>query len=330
MPQERALAQVAGLVLGIWGLAASVSGQDLDDVRDLMRAERYQQALDLLKTAGQAAADDSEARFLQGVAMVELGRTNEALGVFERLTQDHPGLPEPHNNLAVLYAAQGDHARARDALLVAISTHPSYATAHENLGDIYAQMAGMAYDKALELDGQTTAARAKLELIHEMLPGRGLPGASAAPVTTSAVPSPPTPTPTTTTTSAVPTSRTPAAASLSDDTRAAVLATVTDWARAWSSQDVERYLGFYASGFGPADGSPRATWARLRRTRLQSPGFVAVALRNVDIEPGAAGDARVTFIQDYRSDTFSDQVRKLLTLRATDGEWKITSEQSIP
>jgi len=47
-----------------------------------------------------------------------------------------PELPEPYNNLAVLYAARGDHDGARDALLRAISTHPSYATAHENLGDI--------------------------------------------------------------------------------------------------------------------------------------------------------------------------------------------------
>ena len=138
MAQWRSVRLAVGIALGSMGLAGDVSAQDLGHIRDLMRAERYGQALDLLEAHLPAGPGDAEARFLQGVALVELERDGEALGVFERLTQDHPDLPEPYNNLAVLYAAKGDHARARDALLEAISTHPSYATAHENLGDIYA------------------------------------------------------------------------------------------------------------------------------------------------------------------------------------------------
>jgi Flp pilus assembly protein TadD len=128
--------RVVGIALGAMCLSGTVLAQDIAEIRDLLRAERYEQALDLLVVRVRAEPDDTEARFLQGVALVELGRNDEALGVFERLTQDHPELPEPYNNLAVLYAARGDHDGARDALLRAISTHPSYATAHENLGDI--------------------------------------------------------------------------------------------------------------------------------------------------------------------------------------------------
>jgi ketosteroid isomerase-like protein len=51
---------------------------------------------------------------------------------------------------------------------MAIRTHPSYATAHENLGDIYAKMASQAYDKALTLDKGNTTAQTKLNLIKDL------------------------------------------------------------------------------------------------------------------------------------------------------------------
>jgi tetratricopeptide (TPR) repeat protein len=74
-------------------------------------------------------------------------------------------LPEPYNNLAVLYASQGQYDNARAALEMAIRTNPSYATAHENLGDVYAKLASQAYSKALQLDSSNTGVQPKLALI---------------------------------------------------------------------------------------------------------------------------------------------------------------------
>ena len=54
------------------------------------------------------------------------------------------------------------------------STHPSYATAHENLGDIYAKMASQAYDRALQLDNSNTATQTKLAMIQELFAGAGM------------------------------------------------------------------------------------------------------------------------------------------------------------
>ncbi len=59
--------------------------------------------------------------------------------MFTKLSEDYPELPEPYNNLAVLYAQQKQYDKARTALEMAIRTHPSYAIAYENLGDIYAK-----------------------------------------------------------------------------------------------------------------------------------------------------------------------------------------------
>ena len=62
---------------------------------------------------------------------------------------DFPELPEPRNNLAVLYAQKGEYALARDELERAVQTAPDYAVAHENLGDVYARLAEAEYEKTV-------------------------------------------------------------------------------------------------------------------------------------------------------------------------------------
>jgi tetratricopeptide (TPR) repeat protein len=49
------------------------------------------------------------------------------MAVFSKLTEDYPELPEPYNNLAVLYAQQKQYDKARTALEMAIRIHPGYA-----------------------------------------------------------------------------------------------------------------------------------------------------------------------------------------------------------
>ena len=182
-------------------------------------------------------------------------------------------------------------------------------------------MAGIAYNQALQLDGGNDAARAKLELIYDMFPDRQLTGSPANPASaelslapaalTTPVPSPP-------------------VVSAADSDRTTILSTLSNWAEAWSSQDVERYLGFYAADFVPDDGSPRPDWVRARRIRLKRPSFIEVTLSDLDVELSGAGEARVTLTQHYRADTYEDEVQKRVTFSASDGEWRITREQSQP
>jgi len=89
--------------------------------------------------------------------------------VFFSLTQDHPELAEPYNNLAVLYAARGDYEQARAALEMAIRANPDYAIAYENLGDVHTQLAIRAYEKATKLETSNRAVRTKLELARDLI-----------------------------------------------------------------------------------------------------------------------------------------------------------------
>ena len=140
----------------------------LQEVNQAFRQGSNGAALDKVNSFLKANPKDAQGRFLKGLILTELNRYADAIKTFSDLTEDYPELPEPYNNLAVLYAAQADFERAKHSLEMAIRTHPSYATAHENLGDIYAKMASQAYDKALQLDSSNTSALTKLSLIKEL------------------------------------------------------------------------------------------------------------------------------------------------------------------
>ena len=162
---------------------ALAHADDYADVSQLLRSGRHAEALAKADQYLAAKPRDPQMRFLRGVVLTESGRTGEAIAVFVKLTEDYPELPEPYNNLAVLYAGRSEFDKARAALEMAIRTNPSYATAHENLGDVYAKLASQAYSKALQLDAANTAVQPKLALIRELFaPGsRGPRPAAAAP-----------------------------------------------------------------------------------------------------------------------------------------------------
>ncbi|MEX0951637.1 MAG: tetratricopeptide repeat protein [Gammaproteobacteria bacterium] len=138
------------------------------EVQSLIKQGALDQALARADAGLQVNANDVELRFLKGLILTRQNKLAEAERIFVALTNDHPSLPEPYNNLAVVYAAQGNYDKARETLRSAINTHPSYATAHENIGDIYAKMASDAYSQALQLDRANAAAREKLSLVNEL------------------------------------------------------------------------------------------------------------------------------------------------------------------
>lgn len=163
----------AFLVLLSNALLRNAQADDYADVSQLVRAAKYPEALSKADLFLSTQPKDAQMRFLKGVIQRESGKTSDAITTFSRLTEDYPELPEPYNNLAVLYAGQGQYDKARNALEAAIRTNPSYSTAHENLGDVYAKLASQAYNKALQLDNNNVAVVPKLALIHELFSPTG-------------------------------------------------------------------------------------------------------------------------------------------------------------
>lgn len=147
---------------------SAAQNSDLQEINRLQKAGQSQQALDRVNVYLTTKPKDAVGRFIRGLAQAELGKTNDAIATFQSLTEDYPELPEPYNNLAVLYSSKGQFEKARVALELAIQTHPSYSTAHENLGDIYAKLASQAYDKALQLDKGNGGVATKLNLVRDL------------------------------------------------------------------------------------------------------------------------------------------------------------------
>src|SRR3569832_1379751 len=138
------------------------------DVAALLRAGKPAEAITRADRFLAQSPMDAQMRFTKGLAQTEAGRSGDAIATFSRLTEDFPGMPEPYNNLAVLYAQQGQFDKARTALEAALKTNPSYATAYENLGDVYAKLASQAYSSALQLDTANNTAKPKLALIRDV------------------------------------------------------------------------------------------------------------------------------------------------------------------
>ncbi|CAM8652972.1 Tetratricopeptide repeat [Comamonadaceae bacterium] len=158
----RWIALAATLTFGV------AHADDYSDVAQLVRNGKLPEAMAKADQFLIGKPRDPQMRFLKGVIQRDSGKTSDAIATFTRLTEDYPELPEPYNNLAVLYAGQSQFDKARTALEMAIRTNPSYTTAHENLGDVYAKLASQAYGKALQLDANNQAVAPKLALIREL------------------------------------------------------------------------------------------------------------------------------------------------------------------
>jgi Flp pilus assembly protein TadD len=112
---------------------------------------------------------DPELRFLRGVLLADLGRTEAAMAAFVALNQDFPELPDPLNNLAVLYAARGELERARELLESALRNEPRHLTARENLGDVYLRLAIREWQAVSEQTRPEPALTRKLALARQLV-----------------------------------------------------------------------------------------------------------------------------------------------------------------
>ena len=326
--------------------AAQAQANDYAEITQLLKAGKAAEALTKADQRLSATPRDPQLRFLKGVAQAESGKPADAVATFTKLTEDYPELPEPYNNLAVLYANQNQLDKARTALEMAIRTNPSYATAHENLGDIYAKLASQAYNKALQLDAASaTSVKPKLALIRGLFSAdiaKGAKPAAAAPApavvaTQRPAPAPapaaaPTPTPAPAATAAAP-AATPAPAPAAPDAakqEAAkdakeVTAAVQAWAAAWAAKDMKAYLAAYGKDFDPPGRMTRAAWEKEREARIVGKSKITVQVSDLNVSVNG-NKATARFRQAYSADSLNVSSRKTLDLVESNGRWLIVRE----
>ena len=350
---------VALATVALVSLAPLAQADTLADISKLLKQGQQVQALEKTDKYLATKPKDAQGRFLKGLILTEMNRTADAIAVFTKLTEDFPELPEPYNNLAVIYAQQKQYDKAKQALEMAIRTHPSYATAHENLGDIYARMASQAYDKALQIDSSNASAQTKLAMIRDLMtassrPTPGKPVAATAATTAALTPAPAeakpaeakaepkieikpsvaavkpnappvavNAQPSSPAAVATPTESRPASANASAD----IGKTLDAWATAWSKKNVKTYLGYYAREFQTPGGESRAAWEGERSKRINKPGNIVVSIEGMRVTSEGADRATVRFRQHYRSASLKTSSNKLLVMVKHDGRWLIQQER---
>jgi ketosteroid isomerase-like protein len=304
---------------------------------------------------------------LKGNALVALGRVTEAIQVFTALTADYPGLPEPYNNLAVLYAQQNQLDKARAALKMALQTNRAYATAQTNLADVYARLAAQAYDKALQRDiverqnGQTapsinSIAPPQLALVQDLSSAPGMPVATSpvpasepvvvastapvakpvppvvAPAVAKPVANPVTslPAPSSKPVSATPAATKPAApAEKPRDSNKDAEDQIEKAVRGWADAWSTKHVASYI-GFYSRSFKP----AGLSRSEWEKQrherieGVKKIEVKLSNIRVKLDGDrATVRFVQRYKSDRLDTSAGKTLILEKNGGRWLIVEER---
>lgn len=340
-------AAFAIIAVALLSLSPLAQADALQDIGKLMKQGQHAQALDKADQYLATNPKDPQARFLKGLILTELNRTQDAIVVFTKLTEEFPESPEPYNNLAVIYAQQKQYDKARQSLEMAIRTHPSYATAHENLGDIYAHMASQSYDKALQIDSTNTSAQTKLAMIRDMMTGSHptVGRSSGKPFNVASAPAQPEPRTVATATAAAPAATSSAKAVATPATKpdavpaaeanpapasgdnADINNAIDGWAAAWSKKNVKSYLSYYAKDFETPRGQSRSAWEAERNKRIAKPGSIHVSFDNLRVTKEGPDRATARFHQYYQSASLKSGGNKVLELVKRDGKWLIKQER---
>ena len=327
------LRQLASLtVLTLILLTPAGAEPALTDIEKQIDAGQFQPALRRLDELLSSDKANPHFLFYRARALAANGQRDEAIAQYEALIKAAPELPEPYNNLAVLYMQAGKGEQARNMLNKAMATHPAYAAIYQNLIAINTSKAQDAYARALQIQGkrQEAALREvnKLSLAEKLEP---VASPSPAPLVTSAV----------TDNTVQPGLVYKAEQNQADKETVAVTKVVgTDagfeqasamlqaWAEAWASKKVEQYLHYYSDTYSPSD-MTRQAWAAQRRERILRPKWIRVNLTNVMLKAQQGQQLTITLEQEYRADNYRDVTRKEFVLEQTSGEWRIIKERGL-
>ena len=247
--------------------------------------------------------DNARVQFLTAYAYQMDKQINKAKKLYERLIKDYPELPEPRNNLAMIYLAKGNTDKASQLLIDALNTNTSYSTAYTNLGRIYRGIASETYRQAVSESKRPEVPAVEIELTALST----LSSANQLTIVTQ-----------------------PSASSVVNiaNVQTLLIEQVSRWAKAWQDKDVPAYISFYSSDHRPGFKNHK-DWVEHRRRRILGPGEINVEVGDIKIH--AQGENRVTidFEQTYDSPNYSDKVLKRLSFRRIGSKWKITDERVI-
>jgi tetratricopeptide (TPR) repeat protein len=283
---------------------------DISKLNKLIEEKDYLEAKKIVEQLLDSDKENPQLLFINGVLLSELGEIDEAINVFVSLTKSHPALPEPYNNLAVLYAQNGNFDLAKTALEKSIKTHPSYATAHINLGDLYTRMASESYNQALQIDKSNKNAKTKLSLIKKLF--------NFQPINKNIV---------LTEDSEQKSQSFNEIKNIEKIINEKIFVMIDNWKNAWMSQNFDQYIEYYSDNFKNNKGMDLEKWKQFRKPRVINKPSINLKLENIEISKNN-NLYSVSFTQIYQSGDIDSTTKKTLLIELIDDQLKIVNEIS--
>jgi len=261
-----------------------------------------------------------EKLFAQAVSFSSQKQWSQAEPIYRDLLKRNKQWPELGNNLAVLLLNTNRIDEAKELLEQAVSSSPSYRITQQNRSQLYNYLAKQAYDKALGLESDI--ALPELEFIDSIyqtvqVVEKEVEKIVVKEVIVEKIKAP-----------EVQAELQPA---LENDADKRIKEQLNDWSRAWSQGNFEFYIQLYSNDFLPSDNlKTYQEWKNIRRARLKFTKGVSVEIDQIRVFVEPEGEyALVEFMQNYRSNSYSDQVLKQMYMRNQHNNWLILSERTI-
>jgi len=288
------------------------------------------QALKRLDALLKENTKNAQALFLKGVALENLGDTSRAIIVYKNAIAQFPKQPEAYLNLANIYNNQGDYKQAKQLLEKSFTQHPVYSKAYYGMQKIHSHMAAKAYQEAL--NKEVTINSPKLSRVTEFtslenesvtipVKPKPIPDSTITPEQSVAVVVEPDP--------VKPVAVKPVVIKPKPiNTEKDLSSNVKAWAKAWSAQDVVKFVSYYSKNY-TVSGKTRSQWIADRRIKLTNKKFIKVNVGSFQQKKLNENLTQVDFVQSYRSNTIADTIRKRLVFQQFGNEWKIIRESVV-
>ena len=329
------------LVLGV-----CISGQAAVDPRvfQLFKNHQWKEAITVSKAYVEAHPKDAQAQFVLTVALMNNGDLDGARSLLQVIMKRYPRVSSSHNNLGVIYLAEGKRNDARREFEETLRLDPRHTNARRNMALLRRS------------EGPITVSKSYVD--KRGIEFLGFPDTlvvPAVPVLTSSavVPSDsstsnarrvPKSTSNNTETIALPRKLASSAAStrqessndniknpFNDLVKRQVFDALQAWAAAWAKQDVDAYLAMYSADFKPGSAKSRSDWAKQRRGRIMGPSNIRIEAIDVVLEVGSSTAVVATFQQHYRADLLNEVSNKMLVfIRTSEAseQWRIVDERT--
>lgn len=300
-----------------------VMGNTIKQLEQQLELKKYARAASTGMSMLKQQPENTRILFLTALALQKNNQPEQAQRYYQRLVTLHPELPEPKNNLAMIYLQQGKYDSAVDQLIESLNTHPAYATAWTNLSNLYKGLASEAYRKALSEDNNTTSVMDSIQLTamtHIYALPAQMQVAQTEPLVTAMKKAP-----------APAVTKTRVAKSDANANTArekAIVTSLEQWAHDWSNKDFDNYIAAYIPTY-KGNKPNHEDWVAYRNSRINRPGKLQVKLKNIHIKSHNRQFAVIDFDQSYQSANYRDKVRKRVHFMQTRQGWKITKERTL-